>query len=240
MYGLKFRNELPAAVAKEFDAFLSTLKAWVAVDHNEDGTHNLRPSGFDFVPIGAYMDWPTDTPPSRWLICDGSAVSRTTYQALFAVVGTTFGAGDGSTTFNLPDFRGRFPLAKAASGTGNAIGGSGGSIDHTHTVSITSGSSGGHDHSGATGSGGSHTHTYSGTTSFDTQTPQLRDADLLNVSSPCEPHSHTYSGTTSSDGSHTHTINNVADHNHSVSGTSGTGNPPYLVFGNKIILTGVE
>ena len=51
------------------------------------------------------------TPPDGWLLCDGSAVSRTTYAALFAVIGTTYGAGDGSTTFNLPDLRGLQPYA---------------------------------------------------------------------------------------------------------------------------------
>ena len=57
------------------------------------------------------------TAPTGWLICDGSAVSRTTYAKLFAVIGTTYGAGDGSTTFNLPDFRGRVPVGV---GTGTA------------------------------------------------------------------------------------------------------------------------
>ena len=56
------------------------------------------------VLTGALMMWPTASAPSGYLLCNGSAVSRTTYAALFAVVGTTFGAGDGSTTFNLPNF----------------------------------------------------------------------------------------------------------------------------------------
>ena len=47
--------------------------------------------------------------PTGWLLAAGSAVSRTTYATLFAAIGTTYGAGDGSTTFNLPDFRGVFP-----------------------------------------------------------------------------------------------------------------------------------
>lgn len=47
-------------------------------------------------------------PPAGWLLCDGAAVSRTTYAALFAAIGTTAGGGDGATTFNLPDYRGRF------------------------------------------------------------------------------------------------------------------------------------
>ena len=54
------------------------------------------------APVGIVMFWTNSTAPSGWLVCDGSAVSRTTYADLFAVVGTTFGEGDGSTTFNLP------------------------------------------------------------------------------------------------------------------------------------------
>ena len=57
------------------------------------------------VKISAY-----GTVPSGWLMCDGSAVSRVTYAALFTAIGITFGRGDGSTTFNVPDFRGRVPL----------------------------------------------------------------------------------------------------------------------------------
>ena len=53
--------------------------------------------------------WFTSTAPTGWLLCDGSAVSRTTYAALFAVIGTTYGPGDGSTTFNVPDMNGRVP-----------------------------------------------------------------------------------------------------------------------------------
>lgn len=52
--------------------------------------------------------WSTNTAPSGYLECSGAAVSRTTYSALFAVIGTTFGSGDGSTTFNLPNLRGEF------------------------------------------------------------------------------------------------------------------------------------
>ena len=60
------------------------------------------------VPAGCIMPYVGTTAPTDYLICDGSAVSRTTYANLFAVIGTSFGAGDGTTTFNLPDFRGRF------------------------------------------------------------------------------------------------------------------------------------
>lgn len=58
------------------------------------------------VPAGAVIPFGMQTPPPGWLVCDGSAVSRTTYAELFAAIGTTWGAGDGSTTFNLPELRG--------------------------------------------------------------------------------------------------------------------------------------
>ena len=58
------------------------------------------------------------TPPTGWLVCDGSAISRTTYATLFAAIGTTWGAGDGSTTFNIPDLRGRTPIG---AGTGSGL-----------------------------------------------------------------------------------------------------------------------
>ena len=69
------------------------------------------------VPPGVIAAHGSVTPPSGWLVCDGTAVNRTTYAALFAIVGGTWGAGDGSTTFNLPDLRGRV-LIGAGTGSG--------------------------------------------------------------------------------------------------------------------------
>lgn len=60
------------------------------------------------VPPGSVMAFMGTTAPTGWLLCDGSAVSRTTYAALYAVVGNSSGSGDGSTTFHLPDLRGMF------------------------------------------------------------------------------------------------------------------------------------
>ncbi len=78
------------------------------------------------------------TAPAGWLICDGSAVSRTSYSALFTVIGTTFGAGDGSTSFNLPDMRGRVPLGvgtgDAPDATAHLLGDKEGAETHTLTV----------------------------------------------------------------------------------------------------------
>lgn len=66
--------------------------------------------------------WFTGTAPTGWLLCNGDAVSRTTYADLFAVIGTTFGTGDGSTTFNVPDFRGRVPAGDGGTGSFTPIG----------------------------------------------------------------------------------------------------------------------
>lgn len=60
------------------------------------------------IPAGAIFSFPTVNAPSGFLECDGSALSRTTYASLFAVLGTTYGVGDGITTFNIPDLRGEF------------------------------------------------------------------------------------------------------------------------------------
>jgi microcystin-dependent protein len=67
------------------------------------------------VPTGAVFAWIALVAPTGWLLCDGTAVSRTTYADLFALTGTTYGAGDGATTFNVPDLRARFPLGYSSS-----------------------------------------------------------------------------------------------------------------------------
>lgn len=80
-------------------------------------------AGFlDSVPIGCGMDWFTNTAPDNWMLCQGQAISRTDYSELFAIIGTTYGVGNGSTTFNLPDFRGRTGVGKSGSGTFNTLG----------------------------------------------------------------------------------------------------------------------
>jgi microcystin-dependent protein len=60
------------------------------------------------IPAGCVMAYLASTSPSGWLICNGDAINRIDYWKLFAVIGTTFGSGDGSTTFNLPDYQGAF------------------------------------------------------------------------------------------------------------------------------------
>lgn len=77
------------------------------------------------LPCGAIIPWAGAVAPSNWLLCDGAAVSRTTYATLFSLIGTTYGSGNGSTTFNVPDLRGRIPVGKngGSFGTLGATGG---------------------------------------------------------------------------------------------------------------------
>lgn len=69
-------------------------------------------AGLIMIPVGIVMPYAGDSAPSGYLLCYGQAVSRTTYSALFTAISTTYGTGDGSTTFNLPDLRGRVPAGQ--------------------------------------------------------------------------------------------------------------------------------
>ena len=88
----------------------------------------------DTLPIGTIVPFGSDTFPENWLLCDGSAVSRTTYQDLFNIIGTTYGAGDGFTTFNLPDLRGRVSVGKSSDTEFDTLGETGGEKKHTLTI----------------------------------------------------------------------------------------------------------
>lgn len=103
---------------------------------------NALPAGIGPLPYAGA------TAPSGWLLCFGQTVSRSTYAALFAAIGIAHGAGDGSTTFNLPDMRGRVPAGKDDMGgtaanrltaggsgiTGTTLGAAGGAETHTLTI----------------------------------------------------------------------------------------------------------
>jgi microcystin-dependent protein len=71
---------------------------------------------------GVIQMWPTASAPTGYLLCNGAAVSRATYPALFGVIGSTFGSGDGSTTFNLPDYVNRMPFGANATTTASVTG----------------------------------------------------------------------------------------------------------------------
>lgn len=108
--------------------------------------------------------------PTGYMVCDGAAVSRTTYAALFTAIGTTWGAGDGSTTFNLPDLLDRFPRHRNT-GTGNAAG----AVGNKQATQNAS-----------------HTHTGSGTTSYDT----VDHTHAFSGSTGYESNDHTHSSGT--------------------------------------------
>lgn len=107
-------------------------------------------------PVGMVVPYAGSSAPSGWLLCRGQAVSRTTFASLFAVISTTYGAGDGSTTFNVPDIGGRVVAGLEASATrltsgvsgvnGGTLGASGGNQNmHQHNHTITDS---GHSHVG--------------------------------------------------------------------------------------------
>lgn len=101
---------------------------------------------FSAVPAGAVMPYAGSSAPSGWLFAAGQTVSRTTYAALFGAIGTTYGAGDGSTTFNLPDLEGR-----AVFGRDNMSGSPAGRLNNTGIDGSTSNPDG--TTLGATGGG---------------------------------------------------------------------------------------
>jgi len=120
------------------------------------------------VPPGTINMWPTDSAPIGYLLCNGAAIDRTTYSVLFSIIGTTFGVGDTTTTFNLPNYTNRMPY-------GTTIGATGGSADaivvtHTHAATVVDP---GHFHttlSTTNASIGSSVPTLSGTSTSNTST----------------------------------------------------------------------
>ncbi len=99
----------------------------------------------DGVLAGFIQMYGAASAPTGWLLCNGAAVSRSTYATLFALIGTTFGAGDGSSTFNVPDMRDKFPVGSGSTYALNATGGNADSTlpSHTHTATVTDS---GHNH----------------------------------------------------------------------------------------------
>lgn len=87
------------------------------------------------IPAGITAPFAGSTAPSGWLLCDGSAVSRSTYARLYAVISTSYGTGDGTTTFNLPNLKGRVAVGRDSVQTEfDTIGETGGAKTHTLTT----------------------------------------------------------------------------------------------------------
>lgn len=153
------------------------------------------------VPVGAYILFAGAAAPTNYLACQGQAVSRTTYAALFAVVGTTYGVGNGTTTFNLPKFDdGRF--MRPTGGNAAARG-----VDQAEMI-------GPHGHDATVANAGAHTHTYSAQSRYGA------NSDPASVFRPSAGDSNggTPTLTTTSNGDHTHTA--------TVAPNTGTENRP--------------
>lgn len=143
----------------------SAAGGWILLNPTQDPARETK--------IGEIKMWGSGAPPAAYLFCNGAAVSRTTYATLFGVISTFFGAGDGSTTFNVPDLRGRAPfgqddmgasaasrITNAGSGiVGTTLSASGGA----ETVTLDTTMIPSHSHTGTTDNGGV-AHTHSGTT----------------------------------------------------------------------------
>ena len=169
----------------------------------EQGWGTLVNENFDKIDAtsitGVIQMYAGSTAPNGWLICNGQAVSRTTYAALYAVIGTTYGAGDGSTTFNVPNL-----VNKTVRGS-NSLGKTGGA----DTVTLTTANMPAHTHGGGSlsaASDGAHTHTVS--TSYYETGSQKYIKTGINVAlsggmstSSAGAHTHTISGSTASAGS---------------------------------------
>ena len=119
------------------------------------GLDSALVSAVGAVPAGVVVPFAGATSPSGWLLCHGQAVSRTDYGALFTAIGTTYGTGDGSTTFNLPDLRGR-----VVAGLDN-MGGSAASRLTSTTIT------GGADGLGEVGGGQTNTHNHFQSVGYD-------------------------------------------------------------------------
>jgi microcystin-dependent protein len=145
-----------------------------AADGNGSGVWTVLPETdpeLIGIPVGTIMYWPGASAPSKWLLCYGQEISRATYSELFNRLGTTYGAGDGDTTFALPDLRGRVAaghdLAGGISGNrltspvdGDTLGAAGGAQDVQVTASHVP------PLSGNAAEAGSHTHSMNNSTNL--------------------------------------------------------------------------
>ena len=186
-------------------------------------------------PVGVIKDYGGVSAPPNYLICDGSAISRTTYSKLFAVIGTKFGAGNGTTTFNLPNL-----INKFSKGVGS------GSVGTTYPATLptlVANSNGAHTHT--TNSAGAHTHTRGtmeivGRAQFGgsanggySASGALSGSGFNGISGTGGGEgadnnivvdfraSRNWTGSTSSDGAHTHTAQSAGAHTHTVSNSNG-------------------
>jgi microcystin-dependent protein len=206
-------------------------------------------------PVGAVTSYAGSTAPSNWLLCDGSAISRTTYATLFSIVSTTYGVGDGSTTFNLPNLKGKIPVGLDSTQTEfDALAETGGAKTHTLTTSEIPGHTHttniGHGH-GSTLAAPAHTHsvdpavvTTTGNGRHTHSPADINAKALLTSNAGTSDYNFVSSGTRSFEdatingGDHTHTVDIPATTSGPASATALTGAITDLATTNVTSSTG--
>ena len=153
-------------ITKTGDTASAGLVRLATVGEHVSGTSSTiaaTPAGIQSLFSGIIVYFPQNVPPAGFMVCDGSAVSRTTYANLFDRIGTRWGAGNGTTTFNLPDLRGEF-IRGWDSGRGINPSRTFGSVEMSqnlaHTHGASSSTAGEHTHTSTMGNAGAHTHDY--------------------------------------------------------------------------------
>lgn len=140
-------NPLPALVQEDINedgliyefAMATYVCGELAISDIHQISYRISQKNDYYNTPGIIEIWPGSTPPDGWLLCNGQAVSRTTYANLFSVLGSTYGQGDGSTTFNVPDLTGRVPVGANST---YPLAGKGGEAAHA----LTSAENGPHTH----------------------------------------------------------------------------------------------
>ena len=128
------------------------MSNYEATKYNFDGANLTDVEG---IPTATIIPWSDSSAPSGFLECNGAAVSRSTYAALFAVIGTTYGAGNGSTTFAVPDLQDNVAVSKsgtknlASTGGANTVAATGNIAGSTANASLTTAQLASHSHSGS-------------------------------------------------------------------------------------------
>jgi microcystin-dependent protein len=218
----------------------ATSGQYYAADGAGSGTWTSLAGGL-VIPEGIMVDYAGTSAPSLWLMCYGQAISRTTYSALFTAIGTTHGTGDGSTTFNLPDCRGRVVAGQDDMGgssanrltgvTGSVNGDTMGAVGGEETHTLTEAELAAHDH-GATGL------TTTITVNNGSNIPQnLSDADFNTYSAAAGSHD-VFDGVSEDIATITATGTIGGDTADAGSGSAHNNVQPTIIL-NKIIYAGV-
>jgi len=138
-YDVDFDRLVSDVALRDPSLYPQSHKQWVApyIENQNIQVPKTQVIGFSSaeVPVGSIVLYGVATAPTGWILCDGSAVSRSDQSLLFAVIGTTYGAGDGSSTFNVPNLKGRVPVGLDASQTEfDALAETGGAKTHALTT----------------------------------------------------------------------------------------------------------